>query len=284
MNRILLLPAILLAYLIVLIPYTGFLKGRPLAVKLGYIPSASVLKTVSGEYKTLMAASAVTRVLFYYGTVVDPKLNIPARTSPEYQNMFKTLETALFLDPYNLDAYYFSQAAFTWELGHAADVNRMLEYGMKYRTWDYMLPFYAGFNAAYFLGDFEKAGQYMKRAAEISGDQLFVNLAARYFYEAGNNELGIVFLNSMVKGTRDKSLRSIYVKRRDALLSVKFLQEAVNRYRLAHGRLPDLLGRLVETGLLKELPVDPYGGRFYLDEQGKVRSTSKFVVGVPVQR
>ena len=46
--------------------------------------------------------------------------------------MYKTLQTAAKFDPYNSDAYYFAQAAFTWEVGRAKEVNQMLDYGMKH--------------------------------------------------------------------------------------------------------------------------------------------------------
>lgn len=257
------------------VPFTDYLKNRPVEVKLGYLPDAGILKITSGEYRYLVADLAVLRVLFYYGTLFDPGKNA-VQGKPEFFNMFKTMETALFLDPYNMDAYYFSQAAFTWEIGHAADVNKMLEYGMKYRTWDYWLPFYAGFNAAYFLKDYTKAATYMKKAAEISGDQLFTTLAGRYFYEAGETDLGIAFLDTMIKSAKEERLRKIYETRRDALLAVRSISGAVKRYKTARGRLPADLKLLVSTGIMAKMPKDPYGGKFYLDSDGTVRSTSKF--------
>lgn len=269
---------LLLAYAAVITPFTAYLNKRPVQVRLGYLPDEGVIKALSGDHRTLLAEYAVVKVLFYFGTLTE-KAQSGVAPRPEYYNMFKTLETALLLDPYNMDAYYFAQAAFTWEVGRVRDVNRLLDYGMKYRTWDWYLPFYASFNHAYFLKDYAAAARYMKQAAELTGDSLFTNLAARYFYEAGRTELGIVFLQSMEKGAKDEKVRKLYALRKQALLAVESLNKAVAEFDRRNGRLPANLQELVSAGVIRSIPADPYGGLFYLDHKGAVRSTSKFAFG-----
>jgi hypothetical protein len=270
---------LLISYVAIITPFTAYLKNRPVALKLGYLPDANVMKMVSGDQRTLLAEIAIVKVLFYYGSLAEKASGNKIALQPEYYNMFKTLETAIILDPYNMDAYYFAQAAFTWEVGRAADVTRLLEYGMKYRTWDWYLPFYAGFNEAYFLKDYAGAAKHMKKAAELSGDSLFTTLAARYFYESGRSELGIIFLQSMEQGAKDPKIRELYAVRKRALLVVETLNRAVARFRALNNRPPLNLQELVSAGTIAKLPEDPYGGRFYLDEKGSVRSTSKFAFG-----
>jgi len=233
---------------------------------------------VAGEHKYLCAEYYVIKVLFYFGTLIDKQKN-NIQLKPEYFNMFRTLETSVKLDPYNMDAYYFTQAAFTWELGRAKDVNNVLMYGMKYRTWDWTLPFYVAFNSAYFLKEYADAAVYMKKAADISGNPLLTNLAARYFYETGRNDLGILFLETMEKGAKDQKVKQIYSLRKKALRAVTILDSGVKRYIAIHGAPPENLRQLVSTGVISVMPEDPYGGTFYLDKNGMVRSTSKFAFG-----
>lgn len=266
------------SYLAVLFPFTSYLKERPVAVKLGYVPEAEALRMAVADQKYLVAQYQVVKVLFYFGTLTD-KLRQKIYLPPEYYNMFKTLETAVRLDPYNMDAYYFAQAAFTWEVGRARDVNRMLIHGMKFRTWDYTLPFYVGFNCAYFLKDYPNAALYMKKAADISENPLYTTLAARYMYESGSNDLAVLFLDTMEKGAKDKKIKSIYLLRKKALVAVVVLTDALKRYTAEHGRPPRDLTELVSSGILQRIPADPYGGRFYLADDGKVRTTSKFAFG-----
>lgn len=278
MKKLLLIVPVCLLYAAVVVPLAAQMRERPVEVKLGYVPAARVVKLVAGDQKTLLAELNILRVLFYYGALVEKwRDNVVIR--PEYYNMFKTLESAIILDPYNMDAYYFAQAAFTWEIGRARDVNRLLDYGMRHRTWDWSLPFYAGFNAAYFLKDYPAAASYMERAAEITGDSLFTKLAARYHYEAGAGELGVAFLDTMIAQATEPRLKHVYQLRKEALLAVEAIEEAIEKFRANLGRDPQQLEELTARGILDDLPADPYGGTFYLDEQGKVRSTSSFAAG-----
>lgn len=251
------------------------MRNRPVALKLGPAPQAKLLKLFAGDHAVTLALHTVTQVMFYFGSFFEQDFN-RLQQSPSYVDMYQHLKSAVELDPYNLDAYYFAQASFTWEVGQPVVVNKMLDYGMKYRTWDYHLPFYAGFNAAYFLKDYASAARYYKIAAERSGNSLFTTLASRYFYEAGENTMALDFLGAMIKGSRDQKTRHIYEQRRDALLAVQKIEQDVAVFVGRFQRVPENLLELVEKGVSTALPADPYGGAFYLDDMGRVRSTSKF--------
>ncbi|MDA8163409.1 MAG: hypothetical protein M0017_00055 [Desulfobacteraceae bacterium] len=251
-----------------------YMSRRPVAVKLGYTPSAKVLKIMSGDQRYAMAEWEVLKVIFYFGSLVEKWQNRIA-IPPEYYNMFKTIETASELDPYNMDGYYFAEAAFTWEVGHAQDVNYLLDRGMRYRTWDYLLPFFAGFNASYFLKSPQQAAPYFQKAAELSGNPLFTNLAARYFQEADQTEAAIRFLTMMIRQAPSNRERQLYQRRLDALQAIRSLQERITVFQKRYGRKPRSLQELVATKLLPGIPADPYGGTFYLDGRGRVKTTSK---------
>ena len=145
MTKRLVFLSLLISYFLIVFPFTAYLKNRPVEVRLGYQLHPQLIKTFSGEYRSTYAAATVIKVLFYYGTIIQ-KFQENVIIRPEFKNMYKTLEGAVYVDPYNMDAYYFAQAAFTWELGRIHEVNSLLEKGMNYRTWDYWLPFYVGFN------------------------------------------------------------------------------------------------------------------------------------------
>jgi hypothetical protein len=116
----------------------------------------------------------------------------------------------------------------------------------------------------------------MQKAAEISGNPLYANLAARYFYESEQTDLGLAFLDAMIAQTRDKAVRQTYVMRREALLAVTQIENSIEEFRGRFGHQAKNLDELIRSGLLERIPNDPYGGEFYLDETGRVRSTSKF--------
>jgi tetratricopeptide (TPR) repeat protein len=266
----------ILGYSLMIMPFSTYLYQRPAQIKLGYVPEAKAIKYGTADQRYLVADWAVMKVMFYFGELIEKARGKELfYSSPDYLGMFRTLQTALRVEPYNKDAYYFAQAAFTWELGRFKEVNNMLDFGMKYRTWDEQLPFFVGFNCAYFMKDYAKAAEYMRKAAVISKNELYTNLAARYFYEAGSTDLGIVFIESMIKSARNDEERKMYLIRRDALLAIQHLSLAVEQFKQKFGAIPESINELVARGILQNIPADPYGGSFYLDEKGVVRSTSK---------
>lgn len=273
-----LLPLLIL-YAAIIMPFTDAMKHKPFAEKLGYIPQAEALKFVAADQRELVAATLVIKVLTYFGSLVEPATN-KMKIPPEYQNMYTTLFTSLKIDPYNLDAYYFAQAIFVWDIGRVRETDAMLEYGMKYRTWDWYLPFWAGFNNAYFLKDYEKAAKYYRRAAELTGNELYVNLTGRYLYQAGKTDLAISYLKTMLKSVTNETLKKSFETRLAAFQAVKTIERARDGYQRATGRLPSRIDELVASGYLFKKPKDPYGGTFYLENDGKVVSTSKFAYEV----
>ena len=122
MTRRLLCGLLMAAYSLLIIPFTDLQRNRPVEVKLGYLPHAQILKVTSGEHRTTTAGLIVMRILFYYGSVLQ-KLQENVIVRPEFLNLFKTVQTVVDLDPYNMDSYYFAQAVFTWDVGRVREVN-----------------------------------------------------------------------------------------------------------------------------------------------------------------
>ena len=280
MKRFFFLTILLLVLVSITRYQVGWLTERPVALKLGYTPPAEVQRLLAGEHRLALSEAAVIRVLFYFGSLVDKWKN-QVILPPEYFNMYKTVETAVKLDPYNMDAYYFAQSAFTWEVGRAREVNVLLDYGMKYRTRDWYLPFFAGFNSAFFLQEYDQAAQYMEKAAQLSGNPLFTGLASRFFYESGRTQLGISYLQGMIQQEQDPQQKRVYELRFEALVATSEIENALVEWRKSHETDPQTIAGLHSSGYLEKIPLDPYGGVFFLDEEGRVRTTSKFAFMQP---
>jgi hypothetical protein len=255
------------------------MKNKPFVEKIGYIPQPEVMLLATADQKQITAASLIMNVLFYFGGLVDLAMNkiyIP----PDLSGMRNTIEAAVKLDPYNMDGYYFAQAVMVWDMNQVRNANAILEYGMKYRYWDWYLPFFAGFNYAYLLKDYATAAKYYKRVGELTGNELSINLAGRYMYEAGQTDLAIAYLTAMERGAHNEAIKKSFRVRLEAFKGVKMIELARERYVSTYGKRPSSVDILLKTGYLQVLPVDPYGGEFYLDEHGRVRSTSKFAFAV----
>ncbi len=265
----------LLLYILLITPFTTYLRNKPFVEKLGYIPSVIALKAVAADQKELVAATMVMKVLMYFGGLVQKSENqfvIP----PDYMSMSRILHGAVKIDPYNMDAYYFAQAFLTWDVKQYKLAVDLLDYGMKYRTWDWTLPFYAGFNSAFFLKDYAAAAKYYQLAGTLSGSDLSILLAGRYMQESGQTELAINYLAAMVKNVNNPALKKSYQFRLNAFREVHRIELARERYLVKFNSMPGAIGDLLKTGLLAPPPKDPYGGQFYLGTDGKVMVSSKF--------
>jgi len=262
-------------YGILIIPFTTYLKNKPFVEKLGYVPSVTALKAVAADHKELVAASLVLKVLMYFGGLVE-KADNQVAVPPDYMSMSRLLHGAVKLDPYNMDAYYFAQGFLTWDVKQFKLANDLLDYGMKYRTWDWYLPFFAGFNSAYFIKDYAAAARYYQRAGELSGSDLSRLLAGRYMQESGQTEMAIGYLSAMAKGERNPALKKNYQLRLTAFRETRRIEVARDRYREIRRTMPKTVEQLVTGGFLSPPPKDPYGGQFYLEAEGKVATTSKY--------
>ena len=270
-----LLPLFVVSYSALVGPFTAYMHNKPFVEKLGYVPQAEALRLTAADQRVFIADALVLKALFYYGSLIE-KSSTKIPLPPDYFSIYKTIETSVKLDPYNLDAYYFVQAVITWDAKRVQEANTLLEYGMKYREWDYLLPFFLGFNYAYFLKDFPNAARCYKRAADLSGIPLYANLAGRYMYESGRTDLALAYLATMEKSARNASIKETFRVRIAAFNEVKRIETAVTAYKNTFRLPPRSLDDLLRNGFLKEPPVDPYGGQFFIDENGQVKSTSKF--------
>jgi tetratricopeptide (TPR) repeat protein len=252
------------------------MKQKPVEEKLGYLPGDNLLSYVSADHKEFIGAALLMKVTMYFGGLMDKQASNVVVDKPDYRGMSNIIHSALKLDPYNMDGYYFAQSFLVWEVKQYNIANKLLEYGMKYRTWDWYLPFFAAFNHSYFLKDYKKSVDYYKRAGELSGDPLYFSLAGRYMQESGQTELALGYLSAMEKGERNAAVKKNYQIRLKAFKEVRRIELARDSYLKSGGKLPLTVDSLVRSGLLSPPPIDPYGGRFFLEPNGKVATTSKF--------
>lgn len=274
-RQILLLPLFLSVIAGSLLPLTRIRDARPADARLGFYPPAPVVKALSGDHYQFLSQVISLQCLFYFGTLVEER-----GPEPDWRRIYQALYTSTRLDPYNMDAYYFAQAVLTWDARMPQRAIELLEYGFSYRNWDWYLPFFISFDYAFFLKDYTKAAQYMEKAAALNPRAAwFSTLAARYYYEGDRTALALAYLKELIPTTRNESIRKNMMIRAEALERILELEEAVSAYRKRFQRAPESIEKLVEKGFIQRIPADPYGGSFYLDEQGKVRTTSKLAFG-----
>jgi len=256
------------------LPLTELRDARPPQARLGFFPPAPVIKALGADQYQFLSHVISLKCLFYFGSLTEEEQPVP-----EWNRLYEALYTATRLDPYNMDAYYFAQAVLTWDAGMVRQAVDLLEYGFAHRTWDWYLPFFLSFDYAFFLKDYANAGQYMAKAAALNPQGWFATLAARYFYEANRTALALAYLKEMIATAGNDAVRQQLMVRAEAFERILTIEEAVSAYRERFHRRPRDLGELVQGGFIGRIPADPYGGFFYLDQEGRVRTTSKLAFG-----
>lgn len=233
---------------------------------------APALRLMALDYRNLVADWLFSRTLSFHGGKLTRNEPIDDET---YRVIYRRLDVASELDPYFVDPYFFGQSVLTWGAGMPQEANRLLDRGRRYRPDDWIIPFFMGFNAFYFLHDNAQAAGYLMEASRLPGGPPFAALlAARLASRSGGTDTSIAFLQQLAAQTEDPATRRLIQRRLDAVKGIWLLEQAVERYRARFGVAPNTVSDLVARGILARLPTDPYGGSFYLDSNGKVWTTS----------
>jgi hypothetical protein len=235
--------------------------------------SEPFLKIFSGEFKGLVADFLVINLSSYYGGIIIEKNEAVQK---EFDYMYKVLKAASNLDPYYYDIYYFAQTIIAWDAKMPEKAIELLKVGMEKRKNDWIIPYWIGFDYYYFLNNRKMAAYYFKEAAKRPGaSDLIASMTAIAAYEGGETEMAIFFLEDIIKRTDDEYKKAKFLVRLDALKKILYLENAVKSYEKRFYKKPEHLSELVQEGIIKKIPKDPYGGEFYISKEGKIKTTSE---------
>lgn len=237
--------------------------------ELTYFPSGRFIREVSLEYRGLAADWVWLRAIQYYG--------LHMMTDRRYDWLGHVFGILTTLDPRFIGAYHFGAITLAWDAHQPTEGIRLLVEGMKASPMSWQLPFDAAFISYMVTKDYEAASTLFEIASRLPNAWF---IAGRWAAVARGKARDFAAARQMwldiYNGTGNKALRSLVVRQ---LRSLKLdeglyrLQEAVNRFRETERRLPSGLTELRASGYITEIPEEPYGGRFYLDN-GTVRTTT----------
>jgi tetratricopeptide (TPR) repeat protein len=240
-----------------------------------YIPEP-VAQALPLEFPGIFSDFLMLKTLTFLGEKV---MNRSQPSTEEWQNVYHTLKQITNLDPRFLDPYIVAQTTLPFEAGMVEETNDLLKKAAHILTDDYRPHFFLWHNYFYFLNNPQKAGEHLQKAARMPGAPLyFSTLAARMNLYAGKIHVAVIYLEETLRETTDPALRRFLSLRIEALKKIGYLENAVMEYRKRYNTFPEDLEELIEHGLIKTIPADPYGGEFYIMERGRVYSTSKLVL------
>lgn len=268
--RFYLFVAFLVAGYISLFPIIDdYSKSRLRERDVRYVPQKELIDVSSLEYKAIVSDMLFLNTLSFLGG------RDPAEDAEAWQWLYKTLDASSYLNPYNMDPYYVAEGFLPWKGRMFHETNAILNRGMEYRTHDWVMPFFIGFNHYFFMNEPEKGAQYIELAAQKpnAARTTLITLASRLYAQSARTELAIALVKDDYDKAADEGLRVAYKTRLKSLYARLKIEKAVEAYKKAYKRSPASLETLVVKDFLKEVPINPEGGVFILDNDGRIKAT-----------
>jgi len=239
-----------------------------------YVLPTPILKITALEFDGLASDLFFFKALTFYGEAMFRRER-PRVKEAEWEWMVEILNASTDLDPYFFDPYYFANSILTWDARMPEVTNALLAKGSYYRDWDWMIPFFMGFNEFYFLENNAKAAEYMMVGAKRpEAPTILTTLGTRLAYKGNRTKIAIAFILESLSGTKDKVLRNELETRLKALQAILSLEKGVEVFKERNRRFPKDLNELLLSGVVSRIPQDPYGGTFYINDEGTVKTTS----------
>lgn len=141
---------------------------------------------------------------------------------------------------------------------------------MEYRPWDFLPGFFHAFNRYYFEHDPAGGAKILLSAAErLDRKEGVIEMAALWQEKGEDPRLAIDMIRALQENSRSQKLKASLQQRIDRLQGLIALREAAIRFAIRNGRPPATLDELVTAGEIRELPQDPLGIGYGLDEKGQ---------------
>lgn len=226
-----------------------------------YVPNVEVVKAAD---LGLHSAAASLYWLFSIQYLGDWQTD-------NYQKLDDYIRLVTQLDPKFSHPYAFA----TLILPAVDQVDESIEIGkqgLEKADANWEIPYYIGTNYHMFKGDSANAAKYFDIAGRTPGAPDNIKwIAANYGSRPDLREQTIAIWQGIAENSDDPELQ----KRAEVYLFhfelMNFLEQAAAKYKEAYGTYPDPIEKLVEGRILSEIPKDPFGYKYYIDEDGRCR-------------
>lgn len=235
-----------------------------------YLPNGEYLRIASLGYRELVAD-----ILWIQAIQVMGERKV-SETAGHW--LYRALDVITTLDPKFVRAYEAGGLALTTLVVLPEESNQLLKKGALHNPTEWKLPFLLGINYYFELYDDAKAAEYISAASHLPGaPQVLPAMAANLYVSAKSPQQAVDLLAAVYHNTTDENAKKLLELRLKVVITerdLQILEQAIERYRELHGRFPDRIDDLVGAGYLRELPVEPSGGRYLYDSKtGSVTSS-----------
>ena len=238
-----------------------------------YLPSGQFLKGAALAYDELLADFLWIKAVLYFGEHYQ--------TDKDYRWLYHLLDIVTTLDPNFQFPYEFGGVALGFWIKDVDHSIKILKKGMinvpKTHKRYWTIPYFLGFNYMYYKKDSLAAARFLEEAAKYHGHSSNIpRLVSRLYVNAKDPEIAISFLNEILRSTKDKTVRKDLEKRIKEVIverDIQKLEQARDLFKKKTGFYPGKLEDLVTSGFMKEIPHEPFGGKYIIKEDASIFSS-----------
>ena len=245
---------------------------RPRSNQAERLASKASLDFLVGNFQHIVADYYWLRSVEYFGR----------RDAHEegYPLLGPLLERSLRLDPHFFKPAYVAGTILNSKPKQLELSHRLWGDAMTYHPDRWELPCIAGFNAYMYQNAPKVALPLLQAAAELPGCPPRVQkIAAKLSVETAQPEIGLALIESMMETVDDPDLLQTYEEKRRLLIlevELKAFNRALEYFVSEYERPPSSMDELMRAmGNRNPSDQDPVGGKYFVDEQGKIQTTSE---------
>ncbi|MGH7230209.1 MAG: tetratricopeptide repeat protein [Nitrospiraceae bacterium] len=240
------------------------------AVELSYLPKGEYLKVAVLGYRQMVADLLWLKVVQHFG--------VREQTTEGFLWAYKAADTLTDLDPKFAYAYQATGTVLAVSAKQIQESVALLKKAMHHNPDAWIFPFLLGYDYYFELHDPATAGKYFRIASMLPGSPTYLpHLASKMTVVAGDAEAALEFLQRLYQQVQDERIREGLAQRMKEVVverDIRFLDEAVRRYRGIYGNFPSRLEELVKGGVILAVPNEPLGGSYRLSPgDGRITST-----------
>lgn len=195
-------------------------------------------------------------------------------THEQYAAQARAQVDASQFNPRHEDNYYLAAALLSWS-GYVPDAELILRRAADSRPFDMLPPFFLAFDYYHFDHQPVLGAHWMSEAARRADSESnrisLTRIASRWAEKGGDPREALRLVRVLIAQARYGTLRQFLQLRATRLEGLIVLLDADKSYRQRFGKPASSLDDYVTARQLNQLPVDPLGLGYRLDDQGVPR-------------
>jgi hypothetical protein len=234
---------------------------------------ADVLRVVIPGYIEVLLAGGDRYLAANIGVFRSMMIGGDVKDELTYEVQAKVQRQVAILNPRQEDNSYVAAAILPW-WGQVEDAQFILDRATQSRYWDFMPPFYQGFNEYYFNKSYQNAAELVELSASRTDGinrESFKAIAAKWYSLGDDPRAAIGVITALKDASNDPQIQRLLQGRIDRLKILLLLRQAAEKYAAEKGEPIGQLEQLTQGGYLPNIPNDPFGYGFHIDSDGLVQ-------------